>query len=263
MNEQGLIHIDINNVVRWLEAEKVVWDRRKLSPIIAPPFEKGRFIYYLKPGYTIVVDMEASELNPGEDGPPLTIFESEESSFDIPPFRWVLSFTVRAFGITNPLVTYHAFVRADGEWASSKMLAKLEVEEIPNVADFASALNPVLFAISLLHCKNIELSDLPPPSRQIRRLAERKGMEIVRYKTLVIEPFKKQVRHEARQAGESEIHRALHICRGHFREYSEERPLFGKYAGRFWVPMHARGSKEHGEVRKDYKVIADDDATPP
>lgn len=238
-----------------MEAEKVVWDRHKLSPIIAPPFERARFIYHLRPG-PIVVDMTASIFEENEQHP-LIFFESEERSFEVPPFKWILHFRTHAV----MSLEHYIFVRTDGEWATGKIVAKLDDPNLENVG--IAALFPVLFSISLLHCKNIELSDLPPPSRQVRRLAERKGMEIIRYKTLVIEPFKKQVRHEARQAGESEIHRALHICRGHFREYSEERPLFGKYAGRFWVPMHARGSKEHGEVRKDYKVIADDDTTPP
>jgi len=49
------------------------------------------------------------------------------------------------------------------------------------------------------------------------------------------------------------IPRALHICRGHFATYTE-RPLFGKYRGTFWVPMHVRGAVEAGRTTKDYTV---------
>lgn len=116
---------------------------------------------------------------------------------------------------------------------------------------------PVQFAISLMHAKNVELVDKPIP-RHVRRRAARRGEPVIQYKTLVIEPFKKQVRNEAAASGESEIHRALHICRGHFATYTEDAPLFGKYTGTYWRPMHVRGRADVGIVHKDYKIVADD-----
>jgi hypothetical protein len=50
------------------------------------------------------------------------------------------------------------------------------------------------------------------------------------------------------------LKRALHICRGHFATYSEDRPLFGKYTGQFWKPSHVRGAAEFGLIQKDYNV---------
>lgn len=108
----------------------------------------------------------------------------------------------------------------------------------------------VFMAISLLHCKNVALID-KPLSRQQRRLLERKGG--IRYKVLDIEPFKQQVRRET-QPGESQMQRALHICRGHFATYTDDAPLFGKVTGTFWKPMHVRGNSAAGEVIKDYNV---------
>lgn len=115
---------------------------------------------------------------------------------------------------------------------------------------------PTLVAISLAHCKNVQIVDIVQP-RYVRRRLEKAGASVT-YKTLLIGPFKKQMRHEADNdpAGEqSTIKRALHICRGHFSTYSEERPLFGKHAGTFWIPMHVKGNKQHGEVKKDYKIV--------
>lgn len=60
-----------------------------------------------------------------------------------------------------------------------------------------------------------------------------------------------------RTEGQSEttgLKRALHICRGHFAHYGDDKPLFGKYTGTFWRPMHARGKVEQGVVVKDYKI---------
>ena len=115
------------------------------------------------------------------------------------------------------------------------------------------AFAPVAFAISLAHCRNVEVRDRPV-SRQVRRMAERKGQPVIVYKELVIDAFRKQVRYETQEGGGNEIKRALHICRGHFATYGDHNPLFGKYTGTFWRPMHVRGHKEIGEVKKTYKV---------
>lgn len=48
-----------------------------------------------------------------------------------------------------------------------------------------------------------------------------------------------------------------HVCRGHFAEYGPEFGkglLFGKYAGRFYIPPHLKGKEENGIVEKDYVV---------
>lgn len=45
-----------------------------------------------------------------------------------------------------------------------------------------------------------------------------------------------------------------HICRGHFKTYTEEKPLFGSITGTYWWANQVRGSKERGEVKKRYQV---------
>lgn len=116
-------------------------------------------------------------------------------------------------------------------------------------------------ALSFMHCKNVHVIDAEPEvSRQVRRLRSRAGLPPEpKHKTLVIDPMKEVLRRE----GGSErvgLQRALHICRGHFSHYSDERPLFGKYAGTFWVPAHVRGSTEAGAITKDYRVLPGDAA---
>jgi hypothetical protein len=43
---------------------------------------------------------------------------------------------------------------------------------------------------------------------------------------------------------------------GHFARYGVDGRglLFGKYAGRFWIPQHARGKKELGVNVNDYDL---------
>jgi hypothetical protein len=111
---------------------------------------------------------------------------------------------------------------------------------------------PMLLALSFMNCKNVAVSDNEP--RPLTPREERAGQRPwVRFKTLDIGPMRTVLRTE----GDSDtvgLKRALHVCRGHFATYSEERPLFGKYAGRFWIPNHVRGSAASGTVVKDYRV---------
>lgn len=126
--------------------------------------------------------------------------------------------------------------------------------EVPVISQAAGMYFPFALALSFLHCKNILVEDTRDPrSRQVRRADERTGLPTPHYKTLVIEPMKRVLETEGgiRQNG---LKKALHICRGHFAHYSEDKPLFGKYSGQFWIPAHVRGTTESGQVVKDYKV---------
>lgn len=107
--------------------------------------------------------------------------------------------------------------------------------------------------ISFMHCKNV---------RQVEEQRDQGDRWHRQYKTprytyrrLLIDPMKEVLRREGKSE-EVGLQRALHICRGHFATYSEDKPLFGKRAGTFWIPDHVRGSKEAGEVQKDYTVAA-------
>ena len=47
---------------------------------------------------------------------------------------------------------------------------------------------------------------------------------------------------------------ALHICRGHFKDFSQSKGLFSRNKGLFWWDPQVRGNREIGGVIKDYKV---------
>lgn len=116
---------------------------------------------------------------------------------------------------------------------------------------YRNALEISLLAICFLHCKNVDLvehgAQTMPKGARSRRASR------IKYYTLEIDPMKKTLRTEG-QSDSTGLKRALHICRGHFAHYTAERRLFGKYEGTFWHPMHVRGSKDAGEVIKDYKI---------
>jgi hypothetical protein len=54
---------------------------------------------------------------------------------------------------------------------------------------------------------------------------------------------------------DEETMRPYHAVRAHYATYTKDRPLFGKYDGKFYIPAHFRGSPDNGYVSKDYKII--------
>ncbi|MCK9543747.1 MAG: hypothetical protein M0R03_17135 [Novosphingobium sp.] len=113
---------------------------------------------------------------------------------------------------------------------------------------------PILYSIVLMHCKNVTLVE-EPDAKMKRFLSKHKRKPSIIYKVIDIVPFrnilKKDHNEDLDKAG---LTRAIHLCRGHLRTYDEIRPMFGKLAGTFFIPAHARGNKEKGKVEKDYKM---------
>jgi hypothetical protein len=114
-------------------------------------------------------------------------------------------------------------------------------------------LHPVLLAVSFLHCKNVTIVDNSMPKPLAKKFRAKHNREPARYKTLVIEPLKQVLRTQGR-SGEVGLQKALHICRGHFRDYREGRGLFGKYHGQFWIPAIVRGTRGESAPPREVKI---------
>lgn len=106
--------------------------------------------------------------------------------------------------------------------------------------------------LTFLNCKNVQREDRTQefqPKEKIRRRL--KLPEVKRY-TLSINGSSTSRSSGAKQSEFGVM--PFHLCRGHFATYTQEKPLFGKYAGKFWIAAHTRGQKERGEIIKDYEV---------
>jgi hypothetical protein len=116
------------------------------------------------------------------------------------------------------------------------------------------------FAIDLLvilGCKNVSLDPRDNDPKQVARAIKRHGDNAgkYRYHVLVVRPPGARSDSPAQEVGTM----PRHVCRGHFSEYGPEFGkglLFGKYAGRFYIPPHLKGKIENGEVAKDYAIAA-------
>lgn len=106
-----------------------------------------------------------------------------------------------------------------------------------------------IFAISLMNCKNVTIEAVAPHKRDIR-MAEKKGKPIYRYHVLKVKNRPMLVGDS--KGGKREL--SFHIVRGHFKRYTEAKPLLGKHVGQYFWAQSERGSKKIGEVDKDYAV---------
>jgi hypothetical protein len=128
--------------------------------------------------------------------------------------------------------------------------------------DFPDNLIMIFFLATMLaNCKNVVTSSEPVPPKLVKARKRKDRIAVERWYTLRIEPMQKKIRHTGIEGGDlpsADNHltyeRAWHICRGHFKEFKPERPLFGRVTGRFWWPSMVRGSKEKGIVHKDYEL---------
>jgi hypothetical protein len=113
----------------------------------------------------------------------------------------------------------------------------------------------VLATLMALGCKNVGLEPRDNDEKSARRAAKRFGgnANSYRYHVLTVRPAGSKHGTKGEEIGMM----PRHVCRGHFSEYGPEFGkglLFGKYAGRFYIPPHMKGKKENGTVEKDYQI---------
>tara|TARA_R100000234_G_scaffold119214_1_gene101529 strand:- start:4920 stop:5975 length:1056 start_codon:yes stop_codon:yes gene_type:complete len=112
------------------------------------------------------------------------------------------------------------------------------------------------YALAFLNCKNVKQAQIEPNPKLSKRWRKKTGKPLSRYHVLTVGRTydAKRERVETHTEGSEEHRKAQHITRGHFRTYTPEKPLFGRWHGTLWIPSHVRGSKEEGVVTKSYKL---------
>jgi len=117
-------------------------------------------------------------------------------------------------------------------------------------------LKPVFLAISFMNCQNVRILEEIPPIKLSKKNERKRGKPLLRYRILQIDHVKSLLKHPSYRHSAERSKKSLHICRGHFVTYGENGRglLFGKLSGRYWIPMHVRGSSKEGIVIKDYNV---------
>lgn len=108
--------------------------------------------------------------------------------------------------------------------------------------------------MALLNCSNVEMVDQGSTTDGMtKREIKQKRLQSLRYHELRV-----KVGHEMMPVcgrGNLTGGKALGMVRGHFKDYSRGKGLFGKYKKpSVWVPPHVRGDPMNGIIMKDYRI---------
>lgn len=115
-------------------------------------------------------------------------------------------------------------------------------------------LAPAFMAISLMHCKNVTVTDILPNLTLSRKRQKRTGQELLRFKTLSVFSMQRMPSHRSGEPSSEHGVMPIHIQRGHFKHFTADRRLFGRHEGTFWWESHIRGDKTAGILTKHYAV---------
>lgn len=106
-------------------------------------------------------------------------------------------------------------------------------------------------AVRLLNCRNIVTEEINAKRKvKVGKKTKKKNLGYT-YKILdILHPPTRKDYIDSEDTGRKT---RKHVCRKHYRHYYDK-PLFGKYYGRYLIPSHVRGSRKYGKVDKDYNV---------
>lgn len=137
----------------------------------------------------------------------------------------------------------------DAEWQEEYR----RVKRLMATKDFLLLAKIPFLLSALLSCKNVTPQPVDPPEALNKKRLKRGKGPLYRYHILTVDPNKGRSL-AGKSSGKNLGTMPVHLCRGHFKEYTEERPLFGRVTGRFWWQPFARGEARNGIVTKDYKI---------
>jgi len=153
---------------------------------------------------------------------------------------------------TLPLITYYTNLKTKENWYC-KTFKDVDEDIIHHLNSEQSVHRAYIGQVLLmLNCKNIGTIDINPPQKLNKKRIKGNKQPLFTYKNLIINPIgkKRNSNNEPQNLWDNRIH----MCRGHFKHYVKEKPLFGKYTGMIWWQPQARGNKKKGVVMKDYKI---------
>lgn len=126
----------------------------------------------------------------------------------------------------------HAFFEVNGfEPEDAGATITLDEDDWNSFVQHQVGAMAALFA--LMNCRNIVRAAVNPDEKLQRSRRKSGKIPLYHFSTLKMKPMGKS-------AGEAA--RAIHWVRGHFKEYTPDRPLFGKIAGLFWWEPHLAGA---------------------
>lgn len=105
---------------------------------------------------------------------------------------------------------------------------------------------------ALFSCKNIEQREVSPDAPLQARRIKRGHLPLYRYTVLAVKP--RMGTAHSLVLNDTGSATAIHWVRGHFKRYTDENKLFGKYTGLYWWQPHLAGTAPRF-VQKDYQLV--------
>lgn len=251
----------IDNVAKYFyESEQDEWDIDKDFPNLAPPFENF-FMEYKVPDFMRCQGTWGKV--PKTPGAQVGIlFCSQKAKGNEYPFAWIYALTYfTSYSDTVRHIPVATFLYVDKNGVPIKPLLDspspiqhlfdkkdLSEQEIESIWTFF--VDPALLAISFLHCKNVKIV---PQGHGLYSGSRNRHKPSIRYHVLEIDPMKETLRTEGK-SDETGLKKAMHICRGHFKDYRDGRGLFGKFKDIYWWDSQVRGDILEGLVTKNYQI---------
>ena len=169
------------------------------------------------------------------------------------------------------------FMKIDGKWRTGSCIfkfnpktldGKISVESFTQYFDNAISaadeeiktaltiilriyLGIIVVSCLFLSCKNVFLEKINPPQKLNKARLKRGKSVGYSYHVLKVRTINKDGKEVSGVSGE---HNKIHYCRSHFKFYTKEKPLFGKYVGTWLWQSHLRGQNKNGFADKDYIV---------
>ncbi len=228
-------------------------------PSIAPPWQNSAVCYVNQHGNVTVMQSTATEFAKPERRP---LWDGTADPVDWDRVRWAIDTCVWTGGRSEtlglamktlgPVHVWRSAVYENGEPADLHWVHL--VPEYP-MEHWDMAHLVLLGALNFMNCRNVELVE-PARERHERKRLARLGVTV---QTINVFPVGRSTRSGPKAEGAG-LGVPLTSVAGHFARYGPEYGrglLFGKLSGRFWIPQHARGSKELGEQERDYRLVPD------
>jgi hypothetical protein len=246
--------VDATEIYRSLVARTDPVDLYGDHPCIAPPWRDASICYVNEHGNVIVMTLAVDDhlTLTGKVGVDKEPWEPAEHT-DWERVRWTMYAFVwvggRSQGSPSPtggpahlwkFAVYDDGTPADLHWVHLVPEYPMEHWDMAHLV--------LLGALNFCNCRNVELVEPKRPRAEARRVA-RTGVQV---HTINVFPTGKSARQAKADGG---MGTPLTSVRGHFACYGPDYGrglLFGKYAGRFWIPQHARGDSAVGESQSDY-----------
>lgn len=251
--------VDVARSAIWIDAQEI-YDYSSTLPAY-----KATDLYNVRPPYpNLCITWQIYEPELNKHVPVLTIVQSIENENDENVHVFIRRFDYSLKGDwlyhgaamlevkKDGQLLYEHENEFHGKWWTQSAVAPHFNDKLEEA--MATCVRDVFFTFMFANCKNVELGEpkvVPIGRHRIKPRQKKKGPTIKRY-TLDIRPMTKAL-NDTGNIQKNGVKMALHLCRGHFKDY-RERGLFGKHKGMFWWSPQVRGSAEEGIVDKDYQV---------